>query len=60
MALRNLDPHVRIVGSSGRTFEDQARRVGAEGVDHFVAKPYTPASLLYVLRKILTEGRPIS
>jgi CheY-like chemotaxis protein len=54
IALRSLDPRVRIVASSGHAAAD-AR--GAGGVaDAFIAKPYTAEGLLRAIHDVLHGG----
>ncbi len=53
VALRALDPHVRIIASSGLDAEGQVARAARAGVRHFVPKPYTAAALLQALRRVL-------
>jgi CheY-like chemotaxis protein len=56
LAIRAIDPHAKIVGSSGLTSNgDVARAIGA-GVEHFVAKPYTAEALLRTLAKALGKA----
>jgi CheY-like chemotaxis protein len=52
MALRALDPGVRIIGSSGLT---TGVTFGSDGVEHFVSKPYTTETLLRTLHRVLHE-----
>lgn len=54
LALRSIDPEVRIVGSSGLTANGNVARAVDAGVRHFVPKPYTADVMLKVLRKALT------
>lgn len=53
LALRSIDPEVRIVGSSGLTANGNVARAVDAGVRHFVPKPYTADVMLKVLRKAL-------
>lgn len=55
MALRSLDPHLRIIGSSGLGANGNAARAAGAGVKHFVPKPYTVEVLLKTLRAALTD-----
>ncbi len=53
IALKAMDPAVRVIGSSGfSTNENVIRAIGA-GVGHFVPKPYTAETLLTTLRDVL-------
>jgi PAS domain S-box-containing protein len=57
-ALREIDPGVRIVASSGlRTADDVAKAVSDCAVA-FLQKPYTDELLLATLSKVLQEGTP--
>ena len=53
MALRAINPEVRIVGSSGLAANGNVARAVDAGVRHFVPKPYTAEVMLMVLRKAL-------
>ncbi len=54
--LRKRSPHARILFVSGYTDDMLVHRgVQSEDVD-FLAKPYTPASLLQALRKVVAKG----
>lgn len=55
VALRALDPRVRIVGSSGLNANGNVVRAIDGGARHFVPKPYTTEGLLRVLRRALSE-----
>jgi len=56
IALKALNPRVKIVGSSGlATHEDVAQLTGA-GVQHFVPKPYTADTMLKTFAQVL-QGR---
>ena len=51
--LRNIDPSVRIIATSGVAVKDHADRMG---VKHFLMKPYTAEILLAELKSILGEA----
>jgi hypothetical protein len=51
--LRNIDPSLRIMATSGVPVKDQADRLS---VKHFLMKPYTAETLLAELRLILGEA----
>jgi CheY-like chemotaxis protein len=53
IALRSLNPRVKIVGSSGLAF-DVSKAVSA-GVKRFVPKPYTAETMLNILAEALQE-----
>jgi CheY-like chemotaxis protein len=53
-ALRTLNPHVKVIGSSGMAsgFGDAA----GSGIKHFVPKPYSAETMLNVLAEALREA----
>jgi PAS domain S-box-containing protein len=53
VALKSLDPAVRIVGSSGLDANARVARALDAGVDLFIPKPYTVETLLGVLSRAL-------
>lgn len=55
MALRSINPRVKIIGSSGNTSNGGVAKAVGAGVKHFVSKPYTAETLLTTLRKVLME-----
>ena len=55
VALRALDPAVRIIGTSGLASEGGVARLAAAGVRHFVPKPYSAETMLETLRNVLDE-----
>ncbi len=55
LALMEINPRVRIIGSSGLASNGGVARAMGAGVRHFVPKPYTAGVMLKVLREIL-EG----
>jgi len=57
VALRSMNPKVRIIGSSGFSANGNVAKAGGAGVEHFVPKPYTADTLLKVLRTVLAEAR---
>jgi len=58
MALRVLNPEVKIIGSSGLDTNGHIAEAVGAGVQQFVPKPYTAEVLLRALRKILDEPGP--
>ena len=53
IALKSINPKVRIIGSSGLSSNGgNAKAVGA-GVEHFIPKPYTAETMLKSIRAIL-------
>lgn len=58
VALRALDPAVKIIGSSGLMSTRGAMQSAGSGIEHFVAKPYTAETLLKTLHNTLRPTRP--
>jgi PAS domain S-box-containing protein len=59
VALKAINPAVKIIGSSGLASDgDVAKAVGA-GVLYFVPKPYTAETILKTLQKILHAGERV-
>ncbi|MES2644939.1 MAG: PAS domain S-box protein [Myxococcota bacterium] len=56
VALRSIDPSVRIIGSSGLDANGKVAQAVGAGVRHFVAKPYTAELMLTTLRTVLTSS----
>lgn len=52
-ALLKMNPHVKIIAASGFTANNRAGEALLEGVKTFLSKPYTAASLLKAISKIL-------
>jgi PAS domain S-box-containing protein len=55
VALRSIDPDVKIVGSSGLDANGNVAKAVDAGVKDFVPKPYTAETLLTTIRRVL-EG----
>ena len=55
-ALRNLDPSVCVVFSSGYALEGNAAPLLAAGARAFVAKPYRPDELVQAIRRVLDQN----
>jgi two-component system cell cycle sensor histidine kinase/response regulator CckA len=55
LALRKMNPQVRIVACSGVASIDGVARAREAGVSDFVPKPYTAETLLQTLRKLLRD-----
>jgi PAS domain S-box-containing protein len=53
IALRAMNPDVRIIGSSGLSSNGAIARAVGAGLLHFAPKPYTAESILLTLQKIL-------
>jgi len=54
VALRNMNPEVHIIASSGLSANNPVAHAARLGVKHFLPKPYTAESLLRALRAILS------
>jgi CheY-like chemotaxis protein len=55
VALKSINPKVRIIGSSGLVSDVGRDTVIAAGVTHFIPKPYTAEVLLRTLHEILNQ-----
>jgi CheY-like chemotaxis protein len=55
IALKEMNPKVKVIGSSGLTSNDGVAKAMDAGVRHFVPKPYTAGAMLRVLAKALDE-----
>jgi len=53
IALKSIDPSVKIIGSSGLASNDGVAKAVGAGVQYFVPKPYTAETLLKTLAVIL-------
>ncbi|MFZ5495896.1 MAG: PAS domain S-box protein [Verrucomicrobiota bacterium] len=55
LALRTINPDVKIIGSSGQgtTSAMKAGKAKNLGLEHFIAKPYTAETLLHTLARVL-------
>lgn len=58
IALKIIEPKVRIVGSSGLTANGNVAKAAGAGVEHFVPKPYTAEAILRAIHDILSEPEP--
>jgi PAS domain S-box-containing protein len=54
-ALLRINPALKIIAASGLNTNGSAAKASAEGVKHFLAKPYTAGTLLKTMRLILDE-----
>ena len=52
-ALQKLNPHVKIIASSGLTENARALEASNAGVKTFLSKPYTAGKLLKTLEEVL-------
>jgi CheY-like chemotaxis protein len=55
LALKAMNPRLKIIGSSGMISEENRARVRNAGVRHFIPKPYTTAVLLKTIAELLQE-----
>ena len=55
IALKAMNPRVRVIASSGLTSSGGVDRAVGEAVEHFLPKPYTADALLTILRKVLID-----
>ena len=56
IALRAINPKVKIVGSSGLASHGGVAKAAGAGVNHFIPKPYTAEKILGVLALVLRES----
>ena len=54
-ALREINPTVRIIGSSGLAFSGGGHDARSFGLRHFITKPYTAEVMLRMLKEVLSE-----
>jgi CheY-like chemotaxis protein len=57
-ALRDLDPEIRVIACSGFFQDDALELCRSIGFSNILAKPYTPDSLLGLIRRTLHEPAP--
>jgi len=55
LALREIDPRIKIIAASGLNANGIAAKTGNLGTKYFLAKPYTTGALLDILQTVLTE-----
>jgi CheY-like chemotaxis protein len=55
VALRSIDPTVRIIGSSGLNANGNVAKAMDAGVQVFVPKPYTAEAMLRTIRRVLGD-----
>lgn len=56
LALKALDPRIRIIGSSGLTTHDTPGTTASMVVDHFLPKPYTAETMLIAIAAVLKSS----
>lgn len=57
-ALRDIDPDIRVIACSGFFQDDALDLCRSIGFSNILAKPYTPDSLLGLIRRTLNEAPP--
>ncbi len=57
LALKKINPKVRIIAASGLASNMAVAKTAGGGVDHFLHKPYTAETLLQTLEKVLADRR---
>lgn len=57
-ALREIDPEIRVIACSGFFQDDALDLCRSIGFSNILAKPYTPDSLLGLIRRTLNEAPP--
>jgi len=55
IALKEMDPNLTIIGSSGLTSNISVTKAAGAGVQHFISKPYTADAMLKTLRNALQK-----
>jgi CheY-like chemotaxis protein len=53
LALRQVDPEVKVILASGYPESDATAQFGADGLAGFIQKPYTPDELLARVRSVI-------
>jgi CheY-like chemotaxis protein len=56
VALKSLNPSVKIISSSGLAANGAVAKASGAGVQHFIPKPYTAEVMLQTVHKILHEN----
>jgi PAS domain S-box-containing protein len=56
VALKSMNPAVKIIGSSGLAANGGVAKAASSGVRHFVPKPYSAEKMLRTLRDVLDNG----
>lgn len=56
LALRTINPEVRIIGSSGHTSNGNVAAAIGAGLEFFIPKPYTAEALLKMLDRVFQSG----
>jgi PAS domain S-box-containing protein len=55
IALKAMNPQIKIIGSSGHASNDGVAKALGAGVKHFIPKPYTAEKLLALLAQVVNE-----
>jgi PAS domain S-box-containing protein len=58
VALKAINPKVKIIGSSGLASQDGETKARDAGIRHFIPKPYTAETMLKTLREALWDDDP--
>ncbi len=58
-ALRQLDPGIKVIACSGFFQESALELCQSIGFTHILAKPYTPESLLGIIRRVQHDSPPM-
>lgn len=53
LALRQINPLVKLIGASGIAQNGQVARAAGAGLEHFLAKPYTAEAMLRLIKSLL-------
>lgn len=56
--LRRLNPKVRVIGASGIASHGRVALAKADGLKHFLSKPFAAESLLRLVRSVLDQPEP--
>jgi len=56
IALKSINPKVKIIGTSGHTSNGGVAKALGAGVEHFIPKPYTAEKVLTMLAEVLRGG----
>ena len=56
MGIREINPDVKVIISSGFAQDDRVKEVMKQGAQTFIQKPYTVSNMAKNLRKVLDEN----
>ena len=54
-ALRNIDPHIRVVLSSGYNEKETIENIAGKGPDGFIQKPYRISELIQIVKRLMID-----